>query len=135
MDLQVLHDAYQNTPAGLDAHSYAAGLVFGVPYDETTPEQRAYVKHISFGMRFSDVAVEDDSIEKLDREITELYDTRAAMKRAGVPNWQLGKGVSAADAIDYLARERNTWRFTCAIMSVVCVLCVTAVVVVALYSA
>jgi hypothetical protein len=39
-----------------------------------------------------------------------LYSVRAAMRAAGVPGWESGSGVSSADAIRHLARERDEAR-------------------------
>jgi hypothetical protein len=39
-----------------------------------------------------------------------LYSVRAAMRAAGVPGWEPGSGVSSADAIRHLARERDEAR-------------------------
>lgn len=40
-----------------------------------------------------------------------VYSVRDAMRRAGVPNWEMGGGVSSADAIDYIAKQRDRWKW------------------------
>lgn len=39
-----------------------------------------------------------------------VFSTREAMREAGVPDWELGKGVSSADAIRLLAQQRDEAR-------------------------
>jgi alkylhydroperoxidase family enzyme len=39
-----------------------------------------------------------------------LFGTREAMRDAGLPDWEMGKGLSSADAIRELARQRDEAR-------------------------
>ncbi len=75
---------------------------FAVPPFPTAPEQvaartatvvAAFVDHLTF--------VSDRPAP---------YSTREAMRDAGLPNWEMGKGLSSADAIRELARQRDELR-------------------------
>ena len=38
--------------SGRDFHKYVASLVYGVPVDEITPDQRSHVKAMSYGLAY-----------------------------------------------------------------------------------
>jgi len=52
--------AYDDCPPEQDAHTLAASRYFGIDYDEVSPIQRAYVKHLTFAARYQSSARGDD---------------------------------------------------------------------------
>jgi hypothetical protein len=53
----------------------------------------------------------DDNVSRFDPVSDKpLYSAREAMRDAGLPGWEMGKGLSSADAIRELARQRDEWR-------------------------
>lgn len=75
--------------------------------DDANPERRNVLRDLIRADRERS-AKHDERPMLIDRyEISALHSTRAAMRDAGVQGWEMGSGVSSADAIRMIAAERD----------------------------
>ena len=65
---------------GLDIHQFAAHLVFNVPYDQVTPEQRQFGKLLNFAIIYG--AGDYSLAEKLGVSVAVVRDARARLRKA-----------------------------------------------------